>query len=279
MSVRRDVVDRVERFAHDHARRLGTVVVVILMAYLWIPIFVVTFMSFAERAVLTFPPSSLTLDWYVRLFQDGAAIKAMITSLKVSVVVTPLTVVIATLVAYAFDRYAFRGKGALQLFVTLPLIIPLVVVGIALTMFFGIIKVGSGYWPVVIGHTIEALPFATLIILPTLFGFDENLEEASMDLGANELETFVQVTLPNIYTGIFAGGLMAFTISFNEFVVTYFVKSTTTNTLPTWMWSALRQQATPKVNAASVLFLAIAVLLILVTLSLTNVERLATGDE
>lgn len=275
----RSILGYIERFAHHQARRVGYILVFLLMAYLWIPIFVVAFMSFAEQAVLTFPPSSLTLDWYVRLFQDGAAIGAIINSLKVSVVVTPIAVIIATLIAYSFDRYSFRGKRVLQLFVTLPLIIPLVVLGIALTMFFGIINVGSGYWPVVLGQTIEALPFATLIILPTLSSFDQKLEEASMDLGANELETFFQVTLPNIYTGIFAGGLMAFTISFNEFVVTYFVKSTTTNTLPTWMWSALRQQATPKVNAASVLFLGVAVFLILLTVSLTNVERLATGEE
>lgn len=273
------VLHRIERFAHDHGRHVGYLVVGILMAYLWIPIFVVTFMSFAQRAVLTFPPSHLTLDWYVKMFQDGSVVNAIITSLKVSAVVTPLSVIIATLIAYAFDRYDFRGKGLLELFVALPLIIPLVVLGIALTMFFGIIHVGSGFWPVVLGQTIEALPFATLIILPTLFSFDRKLEEASMDLGANELETFFQVTLPNIYTGIFAGGLMAFTISFNEFVVTFFVKSTTTNTLPTWMWSALRQQATPKVNAASVLFLTVAVVLILVTISLTNIERLATGNE
>jgi spermidine/putrescine transport system permease protein len=279
MSVRATFVDRIELFAQNHGKKTGYVVIAALMFYLWGPIFVVTIMSFSPDAVLSFPPESLSLRWYGVLLNDPGAISAIVTSLQVSVVVTPVTVVVATLISYAVDRYTFRGESLLKLLVTLPLIIPLIVVGIALTMFFGLLGVGSGYWPIVIGHTVEALPFATLIILPTLTSFDRKLEEASMDLGANEFETFVQVTLPNIFPGIFAGGLMAFTISFNEFVLTYFLKGSIINTLPTWIWAKLRHRATPEVNAASVFFLLVAILLILAAVSLTHVDRIAVQEE
>ncbi|MFW5949889.1 MAG: ABC transporter permease [archaeon] len=279
MSYTASLIERIELFTEDHGKRAGYVAVAVLMIYLWGPIFVVTIMSFAPNAVLTFPPESFSTQWYSTLLSNEDAVNAITNSLKISFVVTPITVIVATLVSYAVDRYIFRAEQLLKLLVTLPLIIPLIVVGIALTMFFGILGVGTGFLPVVIGHTIEALPFATLIILPTLTSFDRKLEEASMDLGANEFETFRQVTLPNIYPGIFAGGLMAFTISFNEFVLTYFLKGSTLNTLPTWIWAKLRHRATPEVNAASVFFLVVAIVLILAAVSLTHVDRVAVQDE
>ncbi|WP_135828451.1 ABC transporter permease [Halorussus halobius] len=273
------LVDHVEGLAQKYGRVLGYATVAVLMAYLWIPIAVVTIMSFSPEAVLSFPPESLSVKWYETLVNDQAAIDAILTSVKISLIATPATVCIATMISYAVDRYVFRGKRLLQLLVTLPLIIPLIVTGIAMTMFFGLVGIGSGFWPIVVGHTIKALPFATLIILPTLYSFDRRLEEASMDLGADEFETFVKVTLPNIYPGVLAGGLMAFTMSFNEFVLTYFLKGSTIDTLPTWIWSKLRHRATPEVNAASVLFLVVAIVLILVAVSLTHVERIATQEE
>ena len=265
----------IELLVHRHGSRAATVLIGALLLFLWAPIFVLTFMSFADREVLTFPPESLTTAWYVRFLENQQAIDALFTSLEVALVATPLGIVISILIAYTIDRYDFRGKTALQVIATLPLIIPLIVVGVAMTMFFGFAGISSGFWTVVFAHTVQIVPFGTLIILATLMSFDRTLEEASMDLGANEFETFRQITLPAILPSVIAAALLGFTISFNEFVYTYFVKDTATNTLPTYIWDRLQHSASPEVNVISVVFLLLAVVMVLVSIALTNVERIA----
>lgn len=269
-----------ERFVHGHAARMARAVIALVFAFLWLPIGVLVFMSFAEGGVLSFPPQGLTLDWYVRFLNNDTAIASIVTTLKVSVVATAVTVTFSTLIAYAVDRFVFPGKRGLQLLFTLPIVVPLVVTGVALVLFFGAFRsflgvVFPSYWAVVIAHVIRTVPFATLVILPTFLSFDEGLEEASKDLGADELRTFTQVTLPNVFPGIVAGGLLAFTLSFNEFVFTYFVKGSGTTTLPVYIWNQIRYNVTPEVNVISVVFLLVAVSLVLVAVSLTRVELLA----
>jgi spermidine/putrescine transport system permease protein len=237
-------------------------------------------MSFAEGGVLSFPPEELTLRWYFVFLENDTAIDAIFTTLQVSIPTTFITVVLATLIAYAVDRYVFPGRTTLQLLATLPIVVPLVVTGIALVLFFGLIRpliVLSGYPAVVIAHVIRTIPFATLVIIPTFLTFDRQLEEASKDLGADELQTFRQVTLPNVFPGIIAGGLLAFTLSFNEFVFTYFVKDSATTTLPVYIWNQIRYNVTPEVNVISVVFLLVAVTLVLVSVWLTRVDLLARG--
>lgn len=265
----------VELFVHRYGTRVASVLIGVLLLFLWAPIFVLTFMSFADREVLTFPPESLTTEWYVRFLENQQAIDALFTSLEVAAVATPLGILISILIAYTIDRYEFRGKTALQVIATLPLIIPLIVVGVAMTMFFGFAGISSGFWTVVFAHTVQIVPFGTLIILATLLSFDRTLEEASMDLGANEFETFRQITLPAILPSVIAAALLGFTISFNEFIYTYFVKDTATNTLPTYIWDRLQHSASPEVNVISVVFLLLAVVMVLVSIALTNVERIA----
>ena len=272
----------IERFVHGNAERMAQVVMVLVFAFLWLPIGVLVLMSFAEGGVLSFPPKELTLKWYATFLENDAALSAIVTTLKVSVVATAISVTLSTLTAYAVDRFVFPGKRTLQLLSTLPVIVPLVVTGVALVLFFGVVKdvtsgivVFSGYWAVVVAHVIRTIPFATLVILPTFLTFDRGLEEASKDLGADELRTFTQVTLPNVYPGIVAGGLLAFTISFNEFVFTYFVRDSGTTTLPVYIWNQIRYNVTPEVNVISVVFLGVAVTLVLLAVSLTRVELIA----
>ncbi|OIB59038.1 ABC transporter permease [Natrialba sp. SSL1] len=267
-----------ERVAYNHGRKAGLTCLVLAILYLWFPIFVVTFMSFAEREVLTFPPSSLTLDWYLVFLDNDAAISATITSLQISFITTPIAVALSVLIAYAIDRYVFPGKSILQLVAVLPIVVPLIVVGVAMTIFFGIVGIQASFWTVVAAHVIRVIPFTVLILVPTLVAFDRSLEEASYDLGANELTTFRKITVPNIMPGVVAAGLLAFTISFNEFVYTYFVKDARTQTLPTYLWDQLRQHATPEVNVISVVFIVFAISTVLIAVALTNVERITTHD-
>ncbi len=270
----------VERLVQNHGSSLARVAMVAVFAFLWVPIAVLVFMSFAAGGVLSFPPKELTLQWYFVFLENDTAIDAILTTMQVSIPTTFITVVLATLIAYAVDRYVFPGRTTLQLLATLPIVVPLVVTGIALVLFFGLIRpliVLSGYPGVVIAHVIRTIPFATLVIIPTFLTFDRQLEEASKDLGADELQTFRQVTLPNVFPGIVAGGLLAFTLSFNEFVFTYFVKDSATTTLPVYIWNQIRYNVTPEVNVISVVFLLVAVTLVLVAVSLTRVDLIARG--
>ncbi|WP_228546078.1 ABC transporter permease [Halegenticoccus tardaugens] len=265
----------VERFVQRRGAQLSRLVMIAVFAFLWLPIGVLVLMSFAKGGVLSFPPEELTLEWYGVFLANETARRAIVLTLQISTVATAVTVALATLIAYAVDRFDFPGKGLLQLLATLPIVVPLVVTGVALVLFFGTVGLGSGYWPTVIAHVVRTIPFAALVIIPTFLTFDRRLEEASKDLGADELQTFVQVTLPNVFPGILAGGLLAFTISFNEFVFTYFVKGSGQSTLPVYIWDQIRYNVTPEVNVISVVFLLVAVSMVLVAVSLTKVELLA----
>lgn len=274
MSGRRTISGAIERFVHSHAGQLAGVVMIAVLAFLWLPIGVLVFMSFADGGVLSFPPDQLTLRWYGVFLENEAARSAIVTTLTISVPSTIITVTLATMTAYAVDRYGFRGRGTLQLLSTLPIVVPLVVTGVALVLFLDGTLGLPDYLSVVLAHVIRTIPFATLVILPTFVRFDRGLEEASKDLGADELATFRQVTLPNVFPGVVAGGLLAFTLSFNEFVYTYFVKGSGDPTLPVYIWNQIRYNVTPEVNVISVVFLVVAVTLVLVAVSLTRVELL-----
>jgi spermidine/putrescine transport system permease protein len=261
----------IERFAHNQGKRTGQIVMALIFGYLWAPMFVLVAMSFATN-IFGFPPQDLTLKWYIELLNNKEAISSILTSLKIGLPVTFVSVLLGVLIAFALDRYKFSGMEYVQLITTLPLIVPLVVTGVALTLFFGLINMQTGYWTVFIAHIIRTIPFAALVIIPTVFSYNQTLEEASMDLGANELRTFRKITLPNILPGIIASGLLVFTISFNEFVYTFFVKGPEITTLPTYIWSRVRFGITPEVNVISTVFILVAGGLVLVAAYLTRVE-------
>lgn len=262
-----------ERVVERIGPKVGRGILVVVLLFLWLPIGVLVFMSFAEQNVLAFPPEGYTLDWYIVFLENDQAREAFLNTLKVSAVATPIAVFISVLIAYAIDRYAFPGRSVLQLLAALPIIVPLIIVAVALTLFFGTIGLSAGFGTIVIAHVIRIIPFAFLIILPTFMRFDRTLEEAAKDLGADEFRTFRRVTLPNVMPGIAAGTVLAFTISFNEFIYTYFVKDTATETLPTFIWDQIRWEITPEINVISVVFLGVAILTVLVAVGITNVER------
>lgn len=263
-----------ERLTQRHAGTVGRTIIVLLLFFLWAPIGVLVFMSFSETGVLSFPPESLSTKWYYVFLNSDESMRSLLVSTQVSVPVTIVTIVLALLIAHGVTRYDFRGKQSVQILATLPIIVPLVVVGVALILFFGLINVRPGYHTVFIAHVVRTIPFATLILIATLLGFDRTLEEASMDLGADELRTFRKVTLPNILPGVIAAGLLTFTVSFNEFVYTFFVRSSETTTLPILIWERIRFRATPEVNVISVVFLVVAIVFILIAVAVTRIERL-----
>lgn len=273
LSERTGLYHTIERIVQQYGNTAGKTATGLIFLYLWAPIAVLVFMSFAP-SVLSFPPDQLTLEWYTLFLENDTAHRAIILSLQLSIPVTIVSVGLALLIAYAADRYDFPGKQYLQILATLPIIVPLVVAAVAMVLFFGLIKMTLGYPTVFIAHVIRTLPFSTLIIISVFLSFDRALEHASMDLGADELRTFRKVTIPNIMPGIIAASLLVFTISFNEFVYTFFVKSTQTTTLPIYIWERVRYGVTPEVNVISVVFLVVAISLVLIAVAVTRVETL-----
>lgn len=270
-------LSRIYRFIESVTYNFGSTISLTAMTvcflFLWFPIAILVFMSFAKGGVLSFPPQELTLAWYGKFLHNDTARESIYTSLELALPVTAVGLLLSTLLAYGLDRYSFRGQSLVQASVVLPMIVPIVIIGLAMSLFYGIIGISGGYWTVFSAHVILTIPFTTLIILSTLSSFDRTLEEASKDLGANNIETFIGVTLPNILPGIIAGGLLAFTTSFNEFVATYFLKSSGFQTFPVYVWDRVRRGVTPEVNVISVVFIFTAISLVLLAVALTRVER------
>ncbi|GGL66091.1 ABC transporter permease [Halocalculus aciditolerans] len=234
-----------------------------LYLFLYIPIVVMIALSFndSQTAIVW---KGFTTEWYSALL-DGRAIarvdpQAAWIALKNSLYIAAVTVVVSTtlgtMLALALDRYDFPGRSLLQGVTFMPLIIPSIVMGISLLLFFNFVGLTQGIGTAIIGHVAFDISYVTVIVLARLSSFDRTLEEAAMDLGARELETFRWVTFPIIKPGVIAGALLAFAMSFDDFVVTFFIIGNQ-NTLPIFFFGMVRQGISPGVNViATVILLA-----------------------
>jgi spermidine/putrescine transport system permease protein len=177
-------------------------------------------------------------------------------------VATILSTIIGTLTAYGLFRYRFRGKAIFDGVLFLPIVTPEIVVGISLVVFFVAIHINLGLTTIIIAHTAFDIPFVMLIVRARLQGMDRALEEAAMDLGADEWTTFFRVTIPQLMPGIIAAALLAFTLSFDDFVITFFVAGVGSTTLPLKIYSMVRLGVSPKINALSALIVLFSIILI-----------------
>lgn len=244
-------------------RRLLTGYTVLVYAFLFLPIAVVIVTSFNTDGRATFPPAGFTLDWYRELWQDEDMLNAFRTSLVVATMASVGATLIGLLAAWSFSRYRFRGSRGMRSLFYLPMLIPGVVSGISLLIWFNRIGLQTGFWTIVIAHVIHALPYALTLILTSFAGFDRRLEEASRDLGANEWSTFRRVTLPLVMPGVIGGALIAFTLSFDEFVLTFFVAGGGVQTLPLVIFARIRFMLSPVINAAAAVVILVSVVLLL----------------
>jgi spermidine/putrescine transport system permease protein len=170
--------------------------------------------------------------------------------------------IIGTLAGYGLVRFEFPGKKIIQTFVFMPMVIPVIVFGISLLIFFRSIGLESGITTITMAHMVRSLPFAVMIISTSLTGFDPTLEEAAADLGASEFNTFRKIVLPLITPGLIGAALISFTISFDEFVVTFFVAGSGIRTLPLFLYSQIRFDVTPKINAISAFVLTVSIVMV-----------------
>jgi ABC-type spermidine/putrescine transport system, permease component II len=171
--------------------------------------------------------------------------------------------------ALALQRYHFSGYAASETLMYIPIIIPEVVMGISLLVFFVLVKVSLGLVTITLSHIAFDIPFVALVVRARLNGYDNSIDEAAMDLGANELTTFWRVTLPTIMPGVLSGAMLALTLSLDDYVITYFTAGPGSTTLPLRVFSMVRFTVTPEINALSTLW----VLIVFVILAIGQIAR------
>ena len=254
----------------EYTRRLWLRLwLVAVFVFLYAPIVILIVFSFndSRRNIVW---QGFTTDYYVKAAQNTALIEAFSNSLIIALVSTVLSTVIGALLALAFWRFRFPGKPALDGAAALPIVIPEICMGVALLVFFN--RVGwpadlpwpLNLTPIVIGHVAFSFPFVAVVVRARMAGFDRSLEEASKDLGASEWQTFWNVTVPFMKPGLIAGGLLAMTLSLDDFVITFFTSGPGTLTFPVQVYSMVRFGATPEVNAASTVLIVLTIVLTIV---------------
>jgi putative spermidine/putrescine transport system permease protein len=227
--------------------------VTLVLTFVYVPLGVVVVNSFNSDETFSWPPRGFTLEWWRRAKDSTGMIDALQHSIVVGLAATGVAIVLGTLAAFALHRNRFFGREAVSLLIVLPIALPGIVTGIALSnAFTTILGVGLSVWSLVIAHATFCIVVVFNNVAARLRRLGGSLEEASMDLGATRFTTFRLVTLPNLGSALLAGGLLAFALSFDEIVVTTFTAPPDIQTLPLWIYNNLlsRQQA-PIVNVAA----------------------------
>lgn len=220
----------------------------LVYVFLFAPILVVVMTSFNPTGRATIP-TEFTLDWYAELVGDSQLMTALWTSLVVALVSGVASALLGLSAAYGVSRWRLPGRGAAQGIFLLPMLVPAVVSGVSMLMWFRNIGIELGWVSIILTHIVVTLPFTMTIILTSFAGFDIRLEEAAMDLGATPWRTFRSITLPMVMPGVLGGALMAFTLSFDEFVVTLFTSGGGVQTLPIVVYNRIRYMLSPEINA------------------------------
>ncbi|HEY0265265.1 MAG TPA: ABC transporter permease [Rhizomicrobium sp.] len=240
------------------------------LAFLYGPVLILPVFSFNNSEFIAFPLSGFTTRWYGALVADSAMLHALGNSLKVGCAVALLSTALGLPAARAVTRYRLRGAGAALGFISLPLFIPDIVLGIALLLLLSALALPLSLAAVVLGHLLVCLPFALTVLIARFEGFDPNLEEASADLGEDGWMTFWRVTAPLMLPGIAASLLLTFITSFDEFLVAYFLSGTEA-TLPVYIWGQLRfPERLPMVLALGAIILTASVALVVLAEMLRN---------
>jgi spermidine/putrescine transport system permease protein len=245
------------------------------LLYLFLPIFLVVLFSFNDpKGRFNYTWQGFTLDWWKDPFGVPGLGTAVANSLEIALISTVMALVLGTGMALALVRYRFRASGAVDMFTFLPLASPEVVLGAALLALFLTMNVATGFVTIVIAHVMFNVSYVVVTVKARLEGMDRHIEEAAMDLGANELTTFRKITLPMIAPGLAAAGLLAFVLSLDDFVITNF-NAGETQTFPLFIWGAARQGIPPQVNVIATALLLAA--LALMALNLAVQRRRAGG--
>jgi spermidine/putrescine transport system permease protein len=247
-------------------KRLLSVHAWLVFAFLYLPILIIVALSFNQsRFGVHF--TGFTFDWYLRLLGNERVFDFLMNTLIVAVVSTTASTILGTLLAIGLVRYQFRLQAALRYLLYVPVVVPDVVMGISLLLLFDVVRDAIG-WPrlslytIIMAHITFQIAYVTLVVRARLTLLDPILEEAAQDLGATPWQTFREVTLPLIMPGVIAGALLAFSLSLDDFVVTFFTAGPGSTTLPLYIFSSVKLGITPEIHALSTLMVGATILLL-----------------
>lgn len=236
-----------------------------VMLFLLVPILIIFLYAFNASNVQAWPISGLSLRWFVSAWHNSEIFTALWLSVRVAVLATLLAMLLGSAAAFAVHHYRFFGRESVAFLIVLPIALPGVITGIALSSFFVFWAIPLSFWTIVIGHVTFCVVIVYNNVIARLRRLPASLREASMDLGADTFRTFWRITLPMLSTALLSGALLAFALSFNEVIVTNFTAGAQ-NTLPLWIFGAIRLgQKLPEVNVT----LAVIILCMLVPLLLS----------
>lgn len=261
--------------------------------FLYLPIGLIVAYSFNSNPINMMIWDGFSLDWYRSLFglstnlsenalyveSTDQLLAALRTSLVVALTTTAISTVIGTLTALAIARYRFRLQKFYRVLLFMPMLMPDIVLGIALLIFFVGVGMPLGKGSIIIGHCTFLISYVFLIVSARLAGMDTRLEEASADLGASPWTTFRRVTLPQILPGVIGGALLAFIISMDDLVITYFIAGVDSTTLPVFIYGMIRRGIKPEINAIATLLLIASLLIAALGLYLRNRKPATSKDD
>ncbi|MCX7289308.1 MAG: ABC transporter permease [Rhodobacterales bacterium] len=267
--------------SHSHRPNRGLqAYAALFMVFLYGPILIIPLFSFVDALYVRFPIEALTFRWYGELWRREPVIDALGNSLYVAAIVSVVSTAIGVFAAKAIARNRVPGTGAIVTFMMLPLVVPGIIFAVAILIVLNRMGVALSLYTVMAGHLVVCLPFAIWSLLPRFEGFDPSMEEASGDLGENGWWTFWRVTFPIMAPGIAASLLMTFTVSFDEFIMAFFL-SGTQQTLPIFVWGQLRFPSQfPSILALSTLILAASFATVFLSLWIGRIglPKAATGE-
>jgi len=240
----------------------------LVLLFIALPIFIVIPISFSQASYLQFPPASLSLKWYIELWNDSTYLSAMAYSFEVAVLTVLLCILFGVPASYALVRSDFKGKNLITSFIISPMIISHIIISISIYKMYAEMHLIGSIWGMTIAHVVIVMPFMILNISSIMRGLDINIERAAQILGANRLTMFLKIIFPLIRPGLLAGALLAFIISFDELVISMFICGTK-RTLPVRIWEDIRLELTPTLAAVSTVLICLSI----VVFSLTNFFR------
>lgn len=255
-----------EKKAKFH-KGLNVIFCTLVYVFLFLPISVIVVNSF--NATTSKPYLSwkgFTFDWYVKLWDNGQLLSSFGNTMIIAIVSTLLATIIGTLGAVGMYKYKFKGKGIINGLLYIPVVIPEIVLGISLLTIFSNVNIPRGMLTLILSHVTFSVPFVIFNVRARLAGYDNSIEEASMDLGANRIVTFFEVTLPVLAPGIAGGALLAFTLSIDDVIISYFVNGQT-KTYPLKVMESIKSGVSPDVNALSTIILVGTIILVVLTQS------------
>ena len=241
--------------------------IITLLVYfiMWAPVIVIIVLSFSSNK-FGIKWEHFTLKWYFEMFKNPAVTDALLRSIVIALITVIVSTIVGTLAAYGLYKFKFKGKQFLRTSILLPIVLPEVVIGAALLVFFTrFLQIPLGVVGITVAHIVFSTPLAVFIILGRMQRMDWAWEEAAMDLGANRFRTFMRVTGPILMPGIAAAAALIFPWSFDDFVITYFVSGVGSTTLPVYVFSQMRYGTTPMINTIGTLFVVITLIPLLTT--------------